>query len=108
VNREFRILSTEVFYSGNHFVIFYKGKDFSSVLSQAEANSISLSTYLSRILIDGIRHLTKLSLVFLPFEPTYLRPSQGGGKSWISGIKMLSEFANLNKLRLEIYFVDTH
>jgi hypothetical protein len=81
VSREFRILSTEVFYSRNHFVVFHKHKDFSPVLSQAEANSISLSTYLSSIPIDRIRHLTKLSLVFPPFEPTYLYPSQGGWKS---------------------------
>jgi hypothetical protein len=80
VSREFRILSTEVFYSRNHFVVFHKHKDFSPVLSQAETNSISLSTYLSSILIDGIRHLTKLSLVFPPFKLTYLYPSQGDGR----------------------------
>jgi hypothetical protein len=108
VNHEVRNLATEVFYSRNHFVIFHKGRDFSSVLSQAEVDSIPLSTYLSGIPRDGIGNLTKLSLVFPPFEPTYLHPSQGGWKSWITGIEMLSQSASLNKLRLEIYFADTY
>lgn len=108
VSHEVQTLATEVFYSKNHFALFYKGRDFSSILSQAEVNSIPLSIFLNRIPRDGIRNLRKISLVFPSFEPTYLHPSQGGWKSWITGIELVSQSAALNKLQLEIYFADTY
>lgn len=78
VSPEVQNLATEVFYSRNHFAILHRGRDFSSILSQAEIDSIPLSTFPGRIPRDGIRNLTKLSPVFPLFEPTYLHRSQGG------------------------------
>ena len=108
INHEFRDLATEIFYSRNRFVIFHKGRDFSNTLSEARSESLPLLTYLTSIPTGAIGHLTKLTLVFPPFEPSYLQPSQGGWACWINGIEILTRNASLEKLELEIYFADTY
>ncbi|KIM94177.1 hypothetical protein OIDMADRAFT_61009 [Oidiodendron maius Zn] len=80
INREFRNLATEIFYSCNRFVILHKGRDFSNTLSEARSESLPLLTYLTSIPTGAIGHLIRLTLIFPPFEPSYLQSSQGDGR----------------------------
>jgi len=67
-----------------------------------EVDGVSLLTCLEGIQRD-IRCLSKISIVFATFDPTDLQPP-GQWNHWILGIEMLSQFASVEKLKIDLYF----
>jgi hypothetical protein len=108
VSRSFKELSTFVFYSRNRFRVSMEV--WQPSLADDESGEVSIRPALSNFPQGSIQFLTYLCLDFDSYGDSgrleILQPTHPGFQNWLDTISLLSVYANLPIIHLEIKFAE--